>query len=79
MGRDELRAKLAEVDDQREGLQEALDRARSRRESIENLRRDRELDFETFAQVRRLTLGFLSPEDRRRLYVPGDAAARGGR
>lgn len=63
----DLRAKLAEADEQREGLERALEETRSRRETAERLRGERELVYRSFAAMRAIDLRHLSSEDRRRV------------
>jgi hypothetical protein len=68
--REELRAKLAEVDEQREALQKALRQARDRQETIQRLQQNRktlETTLERFAARRGLGLAHLGPEDRRQV------------
>jgi hypothetical protein len=65
--REELRCKLADVDEQREGAGKALREARDRQGTIEKLRRDREMMVGRFSAMRGMDLRILSPENRRRV------------
>jgi DNA-binding FrmR family transcriptional regulator len=65
--REDLRARLAEIDGQREGVRRALEEARSREETAQRLRSERELVYRSFAAMRSIDLRHLESEDRRRV------------
>jgi hypothetical protein len=68
---EELRAKLVEVDEQREAVQKALREARDRQEMLRKLQRNRkmwEAAFERFVLRRGLGLFFLGAEYRRQVF-----------
>jgi site-specific DNA recombinase len=65
MTREELRRKLADVDQQRETARKALQEARDRLLTIQKLRRDREMMLGRFSAMRGMDLRWLSSEDRR--------------
>jgi site-specific DNA recombinase len=65
--REELRRKLADVDEQRKGARDALREARDRQGTIEKLRRDRKMMVGRFSAMRGMDLRNLSPENRRRV------------
>jgi len=65
---DELDDALAEVDDQRREVEEALRQAQNRQQGIEQLKRDMFLVFATLDQIRSGTLDWPKPEARRKLY-----------
>jgi len=67
MTREELRRKLAYVDEQREDARKALREARDRQDTIQKLRREREMMLGRFSALRSLDLDDLSPEHRRRV------------
>jgi Recombinase zinc beta ribbon domain len=67
MTREELRRKLADVDEQREAAQRALREVRNREGTIQKLRWGREMSLSQFSVVRGLNLHTLSPENRRRV------------
>lgn len=68
MGRDELRAKLAEVQEVRETVEEELAASKGRRERIERMERDRDAVLETYAGAVHEGLDTLTPEERHRVY-----------
>jgi site-specific DNA recombinase len=67
MTREELRRKLAEVDEQCGAARKALRETRDRQETIEKLQRDRDMMLERFFTLRSMDLLILSPEERRRV------------
>jgi site-specific DNA recombinase len=67
MSREELRRKLAEVDERREAARKTLREARDREETIRKLRRDRETMLGRFSAMRGMDLRHLDPENRRRV------------
>ena len=67
MSREELHVKLAEVDEQREGIRKVLQDARECQKSVHNLQRDRELLYRRFAAMRSIDLHTIDPEGRRRV------------
>ena len=67
MGREELRAKLAEVDGLREAARNALREATDRQEMIGKLKRDRKVLLGRFSAMRGVDLRTLEPEQRRRI------------
>jgi site-specific DNA recombinase len=67
LARDELRRKLAEVDEQCGAARKALREARDRQETIEKLQRDRDMMLGRFFTLRTMDLLILSPEERRRV------------
>jgi len=67
ISREELRHKLAEVDEQREVARKTLREARDREETIRKLQRDREMVFRRFSAMRGMDLRHLNPENRRRV------------
>jgi hypothetical protein len=67
MTREELRSKLAYVDEQREAARKGLREARAHEETLQQLRRDRKMMLGRFSAMRGMDLRSLSPEDRRRV------------
>ncbi len=67
MGRDELRAKLAELEAQRKELEEALKMARNRHRTIEQAERAWKIGAQLLDLVR-IHFVCAGPEDRRRIY-----------
>jgi ribosomal protein L34E len=67
MRREELRRKLADVDEHREATWKALREARDRQETIQKLRQDREMVLGQFSAMRGMDLRNISPENRRRV------------
>ncbi len=67
MSREDLRAKLAEIECQRKELEEALRSARGRHEMIQKLQREREIVFGRFSAMRDIDLRCALPEERRRV------------
>jgi site-specific DNA recombinase len=67
MTREELRSKLADVDEQREVAKTTLRETRDRQETIQKLRRARQMMLGQFSAMRSIDLSNLSPEDRRRV------------
>ena len=68
IGREDLRIKLAEADEERDSLRRALGEAAGRREELERMHRERELVLGRFAAVRGMGLRHLRPEERRTVY-----------
>ncbi|MDP9476404.1 MAG: recombinase family protein [Actinomycetota bacterium] len=68
MGRDELRAKLAELQDARETAEEELAASRGRRERIEQMEHDRDAVLKTYAGAVPEALDVLTPEERHQVY-----------
>ena len=67
IGREDLRAKLAEAEE-RDFLRRALGEAAGRREELERMHRERELVLGRFAAVRDMGFRHLPPEERRTVY-----------
>lgn len=68
MSREDLRVKLADLDDQRNGLQKSLREAQRRQDSLrESVINFAHLDS-LLLQLNRMDLDMASPEDRRRIY-----------
>ncbi len=67
MSRIELRAKLAEVDEQRDGLRQALRESQGRQQSIKTLEFQRDHNLHLL-QLQAITYVTASPQDRRRIY-----------
>ncbi len=68
IGREDLRAKLSEVDEKRDSLHRALGEAAARRKELVRMHRERELVLGRFAAVRGMGLRHLQPEVRRTVY-----------
>jgi hypothetical protein len=68
MGREDLRTKLADLDRQRNGLQEALREAQGRLDALRELQINYAHLNSILLQLNRMRLGESSMEDRRRLY-----------
>jgi site-specific DNA recombinase len=67
MSREELRRRLANVDEQREAARKALREVRDRQETIQKIRRDREMMLGRFSAMRGMDLLNISPENRRQV------------
>jgi chromosome segregation ATPase len=68
MGRDELRAKLAALEETRETAERELDALRRRTERLERLERDRDGLIETYASLVPEAIDALGSEGRHRVY-----------
>ncbi len=68
IGREDLRAKMAEADEERDSLRRALQEAAGRGEELERLRKEREVLAERFSAMRGMGLRHLPPQDRRSVY-----------
>jgi len=68
IGREDLRAKLAEADEERDSLRRALRRAAGRGEELKRLRRERGVLNGRFSAMRGMGLRHLPPQDRRAVY-----------
>jgi flagellar motility protein MotE (MotC chaperone) len=68
MSLDELGGKLKALNRTRESARAELERVRKRRESVEELERDRDSAMESYAGMLPDALDALSGEERRRLY-----------
>ena len=68
MDREELRAKLVEIQETRETVEEELAASRGRRERIERMERDRDAVLETYAGAVPEILDALTPEERHQVY-----------
>ena len=65
ISREDLRAKLAEADEERDSLRRALREAAGRREELKRLRNEREIMADRFRAMRGVGLRHLPPEERR--------------
>lgn len=68
MNRDELRAKLAALEETRATAQRELEALQRRRERIEELERDRDVLVERYAKIAPEALDALAPEERHHVY-----------
>jgi hypothetical protein len=68
MSRDELKAKLARLEEIRETAEKELKALRTRQEKIEELQRDKNAVLEHYAALAPEALDSLAPEERHRLY-----------
>jgi hypothetical protein len=68
MDRDELRAKLAELQEDRETAEREIAAIEGRREQLEQMERDRETVMEHYAGTVPEALDALSPEERHKIY-----------
>jgi site-specific DNA recombinase len=68
MDRDELRAKLAELQEDRETAEREIAAIEGRREQLEQMERDRETVMEHYAGAVPEALDDLSPEERHKIY-----------
>ncbi len=68
IGREDLRLKLAEADEERDSLRRALRETTGRREELERLRNEREALAGRFSAMRGMGLRHLPPQDRRAVY-----------
>lgn len=68
IGREDLRAKLAEADEERNSLRRAIREAAGRGEELKRLRNEREMLADRFHAMRGMGLRHLPPEERRTAY-----------
>jgi G3E family GTPase len=68
MSREELRTKLAEVDRQREELQQVLHETQDRQQIIKKLEFERDHNLHLVESLQSLTYVTASPQDRHRIY-----------
>jgi hypothetical protein len=68
MSRDELKAKLARLEETRETAERELEALRTRQEKIEELQRDKDAVLEHYAALAPEALDSLAPEERHHLY-----------
>lgn len=68
IGREDLRLKLAEADEERDSLRRALREAAGRGEELKRLRKEREVLAGRFRTMRGMGLRHLPPEGRRAVY-----------
>ena len=68
MDRDELRAKLAALEETRETAERGLDALRRRTERLESIERDRDGLIEAYASLVPGAIDELGPEGRHRVY-----------
>jgi hypothetical protein len=68
IGREDLRAKLTEADEERDSLRRALREAAVHGEELKRLRNEREVLADRFRAMRAMGLRHLSPEERRTAY-----------
>ncbi len=68
IGREDLRTKLAEADEERDSLRRALREATGRGEELKRLRNEREILADRFRAMRGMGLRHLPPEERRTAY-----------
>ena len=68
IGREDLRTKLAEADEERDSLRRALREAAMHGEELKRLRNEREVLADRFRAMRAMGLRHLSPEERRTAY-----------
>jgi len=68
MDRDELRAKLVELEERREAIRREMDALAARKERLEKLERDKEELLEYYAAMAPKSLEGLSGEERHRVY-----------
>ena len=68
MSRDELKAKLARLEETRETAEKELEALRTRQEKIEELQRDKDAVLEHYAALAPEALDSLAPEERHHLY-----------
>jgi site-specific DNA recombinase len=68
MDRDELRTKLAELEERRRALRREMDALAARKERLEELERNKEELLEYYAAMAPTSLAELSGEERRRVY-----------
>jgi hypothetical protein len=69
LSRDELRTKLADLDEQRQALQRALRESHSRQDALRQPRINMAHLNSLLLQMNRIDLALASPGDRRRLYT----------
>lgn len=65
---EDLRAKMAEADEERDSPRRALREASGRGEELKRLRKEREVLAERFSAIRGMGLRHLPPRDRRAVY-----------
>jgi hypothetical protein len=68
IGREDLRAKLTEADEERDSLRRALREAAVHGEELKRLMNEREVLDDRFRAMRAMGLRHLSPEERRTAY-----------
>ena len=68
IGREDLRTKLAEADEERDSLRRALREAAGRGEEMKRMRNEREILADRFRAMRGMGLRHLPPEQRRAAY-----------
>jgi site-specific DNA recombinase len=68
MSRDELKAKLARLEETRETAENELNALRTRQEKLEELQRDKETVLEHYTTLAPEALDSLAPEEQHRLY-----------
>jgi len=68
MSREELKAKLAQLEEARETAEKELEALRMRQEKFEELQRDKDALLEHYAALAPEALDSLAPEERHRLY-----------
>ena len=68
IGREDLRTKLEEADEERDSLRRALREAAGRGQELERLSREREVLADRFSAMRGMGLRHLPPEERRTAY-----------
>jgi hypothetical protein len=66
---DELKAKLAALNEACESAEKELALVTGKRERLEAMERDRDLILESYTALAPEALGALSPEERRKVYV----------